>query len=232
MAKKRLTKKELKQPDEVLTLLGTATRFITENQAKLMAVAGSIFVLALAIYGYKGYTSRKFSKENGKLWQIVARIPDKYLELSEGEKQNLVLVKSDLENFLKKVGSKSVKIYAQYYIADVNFKLAYYSNAVEKFQEILGKEEVPPELRYISNIGLGYSYEALSEYKSAIRHFKAAGDMATDPYSRGAASYGMARCYELMGDFEVARQIYADILEKNPDYPDIEFIKIRLSSIS
>lgn len=232
MAKKRMTKKELKQPDEVLTLLGTATRFITENQGKLLVVAASIFVLTLSIYGYKGYTSRKFSRENGKLWEIVSRIPGNYLELSEGEKQKLILVKSDLDNFTKTVGSKSVKIYAQYYIADVNYKLAYYSNAVEQFREVLQKEEVPPELRYVSNIGLGYSYEALSEYQSAIRHFSVAGDMATDSYSRGTASYGMGRCFELMGDIDGARQIYSDILEKNPDYPDIEFIKIRLSSIS
>lgn len=227
-----MTKKELKQPDEVLTFLGTLTMFISENQTKLMALAVSVFLLISAIYGYRTYTSQKVSKENGKLWDMVSKLPDNYLDLNEGEKQNLVILKSELEDFSRSVSSKSALVYAKYYIADVNFRLGYYANAVETYQDILKQEDIPGELRYISNLGLGYSYEALMEFEPAAQHYQIAGDIAIGSYNRGMALYGMARCYELMGDINMARQVYGEIIEKNPDYPDIEFIKIRLSAIS
>lgn len=232
MAKKKMTKKELKQPDEILTSLGKLTSFITENSAKILIVAAAVTLSISAIYGYKGYVNKRTMKENGKLWGIVSQIPENTGELSEKEQQNLVLLKSELDDFEKKVSSNSARLYAKYYIADINYRLEYYSNASSKYREILSEEGVTGELRYITNIGLGYSYEAMGKFEDAIPHFADAGGIAVGSYNRGTALYGMARCYELLGKKDMARQAYRDIIEKVPDYPDIEFIKARLSSIS
>jgi tetratricopeptide (TPR) repeat protein len=227
-----MTKKELKQPDEIMTYLGTLTKFLSEQRTKAAVFVLAALLLVTAIYGYRAYVYQMYMRENGKLWSIVSKIPENIRNETEKQQQDLILVKSELEDFSSKLRSKSVRLYTRYYIANVNYRLGYSTNAVEEFRHILDEEEVPEELRYISNLGLGYSYETLNKYEEAIQSYRTAENIAVGSYNKGSALYGMARCYELMGNMDMARKIYTDIIEKTPDYLDIEFIKIRLSTIS
>lgn len=227
-----MTKKELKQPDEILTYLGTLTKFLSEQRTKVAVFVLAALLLVTAIYGYRAYVYQRYMRENGQLWSIVSKIPENIRNETEKQKQDLIIVKSELGDFSSKLRSKSVRLYTRYYIANVNYRLGYFANAVEEFRHILDEEEAPEELRYITNLGLGYSYETLNQYEEAIQSYRTAENIAVGSYNKGAALYGMARCYELMGNMDMARKIYTDIIEKTPDYPDIEFIKIRLSTIS
>lgn len=227
-----MTKKELKQPDEIITYLGKITTFITEHQNKIAILALVVIALISGAYGYKAYRARAESRAHSELWRILSQVPENNIDLTEGEKNSLILVKSKLEEFSKNTGSESVSRYAKYYLADIDYRLGYYHNAVEIFGELLRDETLTREMIYVCSIGLGYSYENLGNYENAITHFSKAEKIAKDSYNRVSALYGVARCYELAGDTGSAIKVYSDIIEKNPDYPDIEFIKIRLSSIS
>lgn len=49
----RLTRKDLRQPDEFQTLTRQALRFVEENRTAVMAVLGTLIVVLLAIVAYR-----------------------------------------------------------------------------------------------------------------------------------------------------------------------------------
>ncbi len=230
MAKKKITRRDLKKPDEVLTFLGKVSRYIIENQKKVAILFCGIFLIVAMGYMIRSYNNSVEAKEHRSLWNIVNMIPPPQGKI-EGEK-NLVLIKNELSNLSKTASTDFVRAYSNYFIAVIDLRLSYYNDAVEKYLSLTGTDLFGPEIMYSSSMGLAYSYEALKNFDKAIHYYGEAASTANDPYRKGTALYGSARCYELMGNRKKARETYKIIIKDLPGYPDISFIKIRLSSIS
>ncbi len=232
MAKKRVTKKELKEPDEILSFLQRCSRFVAEHRIQVAIALGAFFLVFAGIYGYVSYKNYTESKENARLWRLVSEIPEKSYSLNESDYQKLIMAKSKLEDFEKTVSTPTVALYVKYYIADINYRLGYYNAAVDKYREVLTRVGNVEELKYLCNLGLAYSLEALGKYDEANGYFEAASSLAIDSYNKGIALSGVARTFELMGKKSKAKEVYQKIVKDLPDFPQRAYIEIHLASLS
>ncbi len=214
-----------------MDVTGRIIGYFSENQTKLAVIAVVLIVIVTVAYGSISYFHQRGVKDSEALWKIVNSISVATESISENGEKDLILVKGELAKLKESAGESSVKKFSTYFIGVIDLRLGFYNDAVDTFLSLLSEEEESP-LRFSVPMGLAYSYEGLSSYDMALTYFEKARDSALDSNGKGSAMYGVARCYELMGKIDEARNVYSEIIEKIPDYPDIGFIRIHLSSLS
>lgn len=227
-----MTKKELKEPDEILSFLQKCSRFVSRYRYHVAGALVAFFLAVGVVYGYVTYQRVTESRENAKLWDLVSSLPEKAYSLTENDYQKLVMLKSHLEDFEKEVSTPTVLLYVKYYIADIDYRLGYYNQAAEKYREVLEKAGEVSELRYLCHLGLGYSLEALGKYAEAHEHFRRAEEAALDSYNRAVAAVGAARTLEEQGKKAEARALYEKVVKEYPDFPEKGFIEVHLATLS
>lgn len=86
-------------------------------------------------------------------------------------------------------------------------------NAINAYNKILA---IDPNNAF-ANYNLGYVHLVLlNDYEQAIRYFEVAEQFNPDYFE---ATYNKAYCYELLGDYQTARDLYKEVLEKQVNYP-------------
>jgi len=231
VAKNRVSRQSSRGKEEERNIFERITLYFSEQRAKITGISVALIVIVAIAYGSISYFHQRNVKDNEALWRIVSAISSTPDSGEERGKKELILVKEELSKLEKRAGDASVKRFSTYFIGVIDLKLGFNNDAVEAFRSLLEEGGVSP-FTFPASMGLAYSYEGLSSYDKALTYFEKASESAPDVNGRGSAMYGMARCYELMGKRDKAREVYAEIIKKNPDYPDIGFIRVHLSSIS
>ena len=207
----RLTRKDLRQPDEFQTLTRQALRFVEENRTAVMAVLGTLIVVLLAIVAYRmisqsreasaatAYTEARALLSDKKYGEAAVRFDDVAIRYSGTSYGPLALLERGNALILADQAADAATVY-------------------ERFLQ-----GAPPTnyLRQLAYTRLGYAQEKLGKAAEAQRSF---GTAAAEPGPFGAeALFGAARNAEIAGDAAKAKEMYAQLLEKHPttDYRDI-----------
>lgn len=86
-------------------------------------------------------------------------------------------------------------------------------NAINAYNKILAIDPNNP----FANYNLGYvNLVILGEYEQAIRYFEIVEQIDPAYYE---ATYNKAYCHELLGNYQMARELYNLVLEKQVNYP-------------
>jgi outer membrane protein assembly factor BamD (BamD/ComL family) len=200
----RLTRKDLRQPDEFQTLTRQAMAFVEANWTAVMAALGAVIVLLLAIVAFRmmsqsreasasvAYTEARALLTDKKYGEAATRFDDVATRYSGTSYGPLALLERGNALLLADQAHDAVTVY-------------------ERFLQ-----SSPPTdyLRQLAYTRLGYAQEKLGKAADAQRAFATA---AAEPGPFTAeALFGAARNAETAGDTSTAKELYGQLLEKHP----------------
>ena len=196
---KRITRKDLRQPDQFVTLTGKLIHLV--QQHKTASIASLAVILgAFLLWGswdlYRGRQNRLAAQGYSRALSLFQE--GRYREATEVFTQ------------VSKSGSSTYSRVASLYLANIYLAQDQPQKALPVLQELARKKIGPEYLQQLALLTLGYAEEKTAKYKEASTNFAAAARLS-GPF-RGDAMLGNARANRSAGQDKEALSIYRDYL--------------------
>jgi len=205
-ASKRITRKELRQPDSFQLGTEKALAFYNDHQALVLSGVGALIIVLAALWGWQVYkdnqnvtASIEFNKavvayQENKFPEALAAFEkvqtyrwSRYASLSHLYQTNIYLATNDLDK------------------------------ALNSGQRAVTATRPNTMFRQLALMALAAAEERKNQCKTAIEHFNEAQKIAGPLQS--SAMLGKARCAEQLGDKAAAIASYKDYVKENPGSP-------------
>jgi tetratricopeptide (TPR) repeat protein len=246
VAKKKLSRKQLRQPDEFIgfwTRTGEAVdRFASSHTRALIigatalatVIAGSIVITQLGerhAIAASDALDRVEKIETADLIVPGATPKDDGLPHFATEKERLEAALRELDGSFGS-GHKPLNDEAMLARGNLLLDLDRAAEAVPIYEKLLAGH-LDSHLRFLAREGLGYGYERQGRLDDAQRVLSKLGDDARDMqgFYKDRALYHQARLAELRGNPVDAAKLYKEVLEKSPTTSLREEITNRLASL-
>jgi tetratricopeptide (TPR) repeat protein len=207
--KRRLRRKDLKQPDEFLTL---TAQVLTWGRAHPQIVTWSglgLLAACIAVFVVVSFQSARSHDSNADLGRAM-------LALQGGQSSNTATA---FEEVARRWPSAAAGKVAAILGANAELRQGNDASALELLQRALDSSDgLPQYLRQELLFDWGYVLERRESWNEAAEKY-AAGAALPGPFAAPAV-LGEARVRERAGDKERAQQLYAAFVEKFPDFPD------------
>lgn len=214
MAKVSLArKKELNEPDELVTASNQAVEYIRENKEKVIGVITAFVLIVVGITGYQLYSGYYENKA------FVAFSEDIRWYEATGENtdaKSLKDVKEKSDAFFKKYAGSVAGTLAKAKYADIFYSEGDYNSAVDLYKKLLKAVNGDSALRSMALSGLANSYEALKKYDDAIKTFEEIVEEKSS-VKTAEALFHLGILYELQGNKEKSREAFQKIVSYHSD---------------
>ncbi|HEY6476105.1 MAG TPA: hypothetical protein VI456_05950 [Polyangia bacterium] len=247
MPKRKLSKKDLKRPDQFVSFWTRASTVVGGYVAShSRALIISLTALATVIGGSVAMTqvSERRAVRAAEALDRVQRIaavdvssPGMTPPASDGL-PHLPTAKAQLEAALKELdaafGPSHGPLHAEAMLVrgSLLLNLDRAGEAITTYQALLA-DSLDRRLRFLADEGLGYGYEHEGKLAEAQAAFAKLGDDAggMDGFYKDRALYHQARIAELRSNPADATRIYHEVLDKNPTTSLREEITNRLAAL-
>jgi hypothetical protein len=202
-ASKRITRKELRQPDWFQVASNQAIEYVQERKALVVSAAVIAILMLFGVWIWQSYKD----KQN----IVAAQEFTKAVEFFQTAKY------SEANNGFEKVQSYRWSRYAglaHLYQANIYLLTSDLDKALNSAQRAVSATSPNSLYRQLALIALASAEERKNQCKNAIDHFseaqKIAGPLQND------ATLGKARCAEQLGDRPTVIAAYKEFLKDNP----------------
>jgi hypothetical protein len=216
--RKRLHRKELKQPDEFLTL--TAKALIWGRAHPQFVTWGTIgaLVVAVAIFVFTAFQSARSNDSNTDLGRVM---------LAHQSDASAEAAKAFAEVAQRWSSTPAGKV-AAILAANAELRQGNEAGGADLLKQLLdARDGLPDYIRQELLFDWGYSLERRESWNDAAEKYAAAAALQ-GPFA-APALLGEARVRERAGDTERAQQLYAVFAEKFPDFPDHAMISAKIA---
>lgn len=216
--KKRLRRKDLKQPDEFQTFTRQAIEWASEH-TQVFTWAGIGILVALIAIGltisFRNARGRDSNADLGRAMAILRAgdVPAAAAELSQVARRWPSTPAGDMAAILA---------------INTELQRDNYDSAILLIEEALDSGSLPEYLRQEVLFAWGYALQQKDASAGAMDQYKAAADL-DGPY-KAPAILAQARLLEQQGDMKKAQKLYSSFVDGFPDLPDVELIRARLES--
>ncbi len=201
----RIRRKELRQPDEFVTLSRRAVAYAEENRTAFFMTVGGIVVLLAAILIFRAVRSNRETSASQAYAQAHALLDDKKYD--------------DAATAFRQVAdgysSTSYANLAQLETGNALLLAGKVGEAAVEYQKFLDAGAPTDYLRQLALVRLGHAQEQDGKVAEAGQAYAAAATMP-GPYAEEALA-GQARIAEVAGDVATAKDLYTRFLEKFPE---------------
>lgn len=104
-----------------------------------------------------------------------------------------------------------------------------FDDAIETYRELIKKYPHHPNVSLV-RLSLGYAYEEKGLLQDALQQFKEIKE-GDNPFIKTQRALGMGRCHEKLGQTEMAKKAYNDVIELSPDSNVARQAQYRLENI-
>ncbi len=203
---KRISRKDLRQPDQFVTLSRRIYQLLTEEyRAQSAAAAALVVALLLAIWGWNVYSDR----QNRLAAEVYSRAVALYHNRKYPEARDA------FARLIEDYRSSTYARLGQLYQANIYIVLKQPGPAASVLQDLLNRERSDPIVRQLAFLSLAYSQEAQAQWKQAAGSFSQA-EQLQGPFKEEAL-LGVARCSLASNDFRAALNSYRQYLSAYPD---------------
>lgn len=217
-ASKRLTRKELKEPDKFLVLTQRTIDFVRERRSFIIAGLAFFVAVLIGIAGWKIYKSRQQVEAGAHFSEAVS------LYRAEQHKQAL-------EAFEKVKSYRWSQFAALAYLYEANSLIALkdFNRAFSSAQRFVSSADPNSLYRQLGLVTLAYVEEQKGQCRDAVQHYAEAAKMA-GPY-KDRALLGKGRCYSQMEDGKAAVAAYREYLAENPASSNSASITLQIAEL-
>lgn len=210
---KRLTRKEIKAPDEFQTLSSHAIAWVQENRQAATWLAAGVAVAVLALGGYRSYAAQKRADANADFARALTKLEGG----DPGASAALSGVASTWGDTMVGRASAALSIAADLRAGNADAAIARAAQALESAADL------PPYFRQQILLAWGAALESRQAFKEAAEKYAQAA-AEPGPYG-GQALLAQARATARSGNAERARELYRQFTEKFPDAPDVDLAR-------
>lgn len=226
-AKLRIRRKDLKKPDEFVSLTGRAVSYAMEHTRQLI----SILAVVVFLGGVAGLTAFYFFQNEAKAQLLLAQGISLYrqgLMLKEGQdatRNDGVKAQEAFENALKvfnaahnqypRTNSASISLL---YAGNCHYQLGKFDAAAEFYNKCLSSSP-HDELRALALYGLAQAYEGEKNYETALKYYTNLSE-TQNKIIGGIIFEAMARCWSKMGKPDLAKKVLEQGIMSLRDSPD------------
>ena len=202
-SRKRITRKDIRQPDQFFTFTSKVFGYFEEHRVKIFVALGLVIALSLALWGWQQYQS----KENRLASQAYASALEAF---HDGKFQTAL----DLLDRVEAYRSPSYQRLAILYRANSHIGLKQPKDAVPLLEDFLSRTPKNSYLRQLALTNLGYAHEMANQCKEAISAYDQAANI--DGPQKEQAFLSKARCTTTLGQFSEAVKLYREYLATYP----------------
>ena len=217
-ASKRLSRRDIRRPDQFVTLTGRFFHFVTHYRTHFIAAAAAIIIILLGLWGWEAYAARQN--------RLAAREYGSALSLyHEGRYLQAV----DAFVRLRSYSASSYSRLAILYQAKSYLALENPVKAAATLEELLQRERKETFLRQIGLLTLASLQERTGRCKEAVSRFAEAEKIA-GPF-KDDALLGKARCSLQIQDPKGALDSYRQYLTNYPGSERSGEISLRIQEV-
>jgi tetratricopeptide (TPR) repeat protein len=204
--KKKITRKELKQPDEFISVAQKALLFVSHHSRKVAAGGVVVLVILLAIFLFQKWEK---SKNEGAYRKFSLALQAYQVEGQKSEYKN-ALAKLD------EVIAESPRTFwgklALLYKGNAHLQMGAFEEAIGAYHSFLQKAGKEKIYRLFALEGLGYAYEGKKDYPKALEAYqKIIGE--GESFQLANAYLNIGRCDEKLGKNREALESYKSFLK-------------------
>ncbi len=226
--KTRLSRRDLKGPDEFISTFGRTVAWCKENRSKVAAGAiGVVAVVALAL-GTRAYLQWEENKSSRDLWPTLTRAQDLLQSPITADPSQLASVEQSLQDHVGRYPNTRSTVYSLYYLGSIAFSRGNYDLAVSRFRAGIATGKDAGIMRYLLRQGIAGSLEAKGDFDAAAAAYRDAGAVAGADM-KTQSRLGEARVLGLAGKKTEAAALYRLILKETPETPFRELVEIQLA---
>ena len=212
VARKRLSRKELTEKDDITTSLERATTFVVENGKAVLTVVGVVVAVVIVLVSWSVYTTRVETSAQIALAGVITTYSN--LTNEDDDARFSATIAAALLVQREYQGTQAADI-AVYYAALGQEGLGNTSESDQMFRGLV--ESGDETIRDIARFALAESYKKRDDLEAAIIEYQALAD--SPDYSRGAILYELGRLLEAVSRPEEAQGYYEALVAEYPDSP-------------
>jgi tetratricopeptide (TPR) repeat protein len=225
--KKRVTKKDLKKPDEFMSLTEQAFLFVAAHMRKVILGAVALVVIVLALLGFRWWGEKKEAEAYQKFSLAIqsygmAASPGR--ESGSDPRALVQMFDQVISNYPRTSAGKLSLLYK----GNVLLQSGQFDQAIQSYDLFLGKAGKEKLYRSFALEGLGYAYEGRKEYDKASAAYQKV--VETGEGSVSADAYlALGRCYEKLKKNKEAVESYRSFLKAAPTSSRANAVMRRIS---
>lgn len=201
MAKKvKLTRKEIKSPDEFRKSISSIVEFVSDNYVKFLLGGGIIILIIVAIFAINFYREKQDLKANSRFQAAVA-------DYTAGKTDKAL---SEFTQITDDYPDYKISDIALYYIGLINFENGKYDVAISRLNEFLSIKNTDNILKDAANYMIGVANFKKGSWQSAIDSLSRLNSDQS-PYAKQAQLL-LALALEKQGKRVEAEEIYQEVL--------------------
>jgi tetratricopeptide (TPR) repeat protein len=239
---KKVSRKDLKEPDEFLSFTARAFSWLNEQKVILIIGVAAVGLVIIGSYIWQWYAESREKKASVAFIEakeilaapVIPKIEGMENAVIEGsypsDEEKYKAAIKELEKVTQEHSSSSTSILAIYFIGESYLRLGEYDKAIEKLKEYLTREGENGELAAFAMEGIAVSLEALGKDADAKQQYKRLTQPPLDiEPDRGL--YHIARLEQKAGKTAQAVRLFNEILEKHPQTAFRQEIQDRLNQL-
>jgi predicted negative regulator of RcsB-dependent stress response len=205
-ASKKISRKELRQPDWFQVASENALEYYDRHKNLVFLALAGVLVIAAIVWGWQIFKER----------QNVAASHEfsKAMSLYQSERYREAIPAFDA---VKEYRWSRYAVLAHFYLANSYLAINDTDKALTEAQRSLAATRPNSLYRQIALTTLATAEEQKKQCKSAIEHYSEAQSIPGALQSR--AALGKARCAEELGDSQTALAAYKEYVKENPGSP-------------
>jgi tetratricopeptide (TPR) repeat protein len=226
-AKKKTRKELLKEPDEFLSFSSQLFNFISQHKNKIFYAVVGLLAAATVWSGYMVYSKRQEARAGSLLGEAIT----KYDRLSVGQTQEKAFqaVSGDFDAILNDYRNSSNGNIARLIYANLSYEAGDFKKAADLYQSSLSRFEGYPLIYFQILKSLGYAYEGLKDYATAVSYFEKA--LSTHENSlKDEVLFQLGELYSRMGNPEKSKEAFTRLLSDHKDSVYANMARERVNS--
>ncbi len=224
--------KEIKGPDEFITLTGRIVNFVKKEQKKLSWVIVAITALGAFAIFWPRYKASKAEEAAVSFYYTTKLFDAEIVEKKEGEtpvegaiknpetfsteKEKYETILSRLQKIRADFQGTPSAYYAHLFSGHAYYYLGEYDKAIVTYRAFLADTDANTEFQTLVTHALGMSFEKKESYPEAIEFYKKIVGEKGD-FLKDLANYRIARSYEKSNNLEEATKYYSLVKDKFSD---------------
>lgn len=219
----KLTRKDLKQPDQFLATSNEFLIFIDRYKIILLSVVVGLF---LAWGGYLLLSNQQKAQDLA-MESLYFQMLQKVKESKDSSGDELI---SQLNSLLQQFKEGNQKLRAGLLLADTQYLNQRYNDALASFTTVRDHAR-PGTLNYfLAQSGIAHTYEAQKDFTQAIAQYKKIIDQPGE-FPLFYTYLGLSRCYTLSNDPKNAELILREMQNKFTEHAGLDQVNLSLKRL-
>jgi tetratricopeptide (TPR) repeat protein len=226
-AVKKTRKELLKEPDEFITLSSRLLAFVATHKDALVYALYAVILAAVAFSAYVWYSGRQEAAAADQLRQALAKYERLRAETSPAKA--VQEVGEDFRRLLSSYGNSSNGNIGRLLYANLCYEIGDFKQAAELYRDSLPRFTDDPLMLFQIKRSLGYAYEGLKDYATAVNYFEQALS-AAEKNLEDDVLFHLGDLYFRLGNPQKSAEAFNRLLTEHKGSIYVDMVRERPSS--